>query len=192
MYRILFWVATVMAFSTIIFFALIITNGIVHLLLKMRIFKVDPTPIFIIIFVIYSTVIITESILIISIGARLLYVIRKRSQNVSNVKANPSTHEAPSQKPYIKIVGLVIGMVLSAFIQILSAVVSIFTSLYFGYLHIIDYFLQCFGVLVFAIFVLLLFNPLIQQTEEKGEKQMEIPQEKKEKEFHQVVEQIKV
>ena len=181
-----------MAFSSLIFLIPIVAAGFFNLLLKMSILIVDPTPFYIILFLVYFTVIMTETILFVSIGARLLHVIRKQSQNVSNVKTNLSTHSAPSQKPYIKIVGLVIGMVLSAFIQILAAIVSIFTTLYLGYLHFIDYFLQCFGVLVFAIFVLLLFNPLIQQMEEKNETKPldSSPHEKKEKEFHQVEEQI--
>nr|CAG4711181.1 unnamed protein product [Naegleria fowleri] len=192
-YNILFWtVSVITAIAATIFFALVIVNGIINLLLKMRILRVDPIPIYIVLFLIYVSVMMLETILFVSIGARLLHVVRKRSQNVSHAKTNQSTNLAQSlQRPYIKIVGLVIGMVLSAFIQILAAIVSIFTSLYVSYLHIIDYFLQCFGVLVFAIFVLLLYNPLILQMEEKDEKRMEA-QEMKGKEIHLEQNQTKV
>ncbi|KAF0982535.1 hypothetical protein FDP41_011465 [Naegleria fowleri] len=52
-------------------------------------------------------------------------------------------------------------MTMSGWIQLVAGVVSALTSLYASHLHMIDYFLQCFGILIFAIFVLLLFSPLL-------------------------------
>ncbi|KAG2392514.1 hypothetical protein C9374_011239 [Naegleria lovaniensis] len=194
-YKIIWWsVSVITAISATIFIALIIVNGVINLLLKMKILRTDVTPIYVILFLIFLGVMIMETVLFIAIGARLLHVVKKRSQNVSQAKSNQSSMNLAQslQRPYIKIVGLIIGMIVSAFIQILAAVVSIFTSLYAGYLHIIDYFLQCFGVLVFAIFVLLLYNPLILQYEAKNENQT-VPyqnQEMKEKEVHQIEQHI--
>ena len=54
-----------------------------------------------------------------------------------------------------------------------AAIVSIFTSLYFSDGKLLDYFLHCFSVLIFAVFVLLLYNPLLSEVYEKdvsGEK----------------------
>ncbi|KAG2392515.1 hypothetical protein C9374_011240 [Naegleria lovaniensis] len=158
-YTILWWFITITTLiSSIIFVGLVITLGVVNLLLKTQTIRVNAFPIYLVLFLIYIAIMLLESILFIALGVRLLMVVKKRSLNVSQVNTSMSR---TLQQPYYKIVGLIIGMLLSAFLQILAGAVSIATSLYVGYLHIIDYFLQCFGVLVFAIFVLLLYGPLL-------------------------------
>ena len=159
-YKILKWcIVLATGFTFIACLAIVIANGVINLLLRMKVAKIDPTAIYIILFLIYFFFMWFELVMFLAIGFRLLWIVRKRSLNVTQLKQSSAMKVL--QRPYNKIFGLIIGMVLSAFIQIIAALISIFTTLYAGNYHIIDYFLQAFGVFLFAVFVLLLYNPLL-------------------------------
>ncbi|KAG2392555.1 hypothetical protein C9374_011280 [Naegleria lovaniensis] len=138
----------------IIFIALTLTLTITDLLMKMSI-DFDVTSIYIVVFVVFIAVMTFQTVMFMFLGIRLLYVVKNQSLH--------SKQSTSKRTPCRKIIGLIIGMVLSAFLQILAGAVSFATTLYVPYLHIIDYFLQCFGIFIFAVFVLLLYGPLMSQ-----------------------------
>ncbi|KAG2393966.1 hypothetical protein C9374_003730 [Naegleria lovaniensis] len=108
---------------------------------------------------------IVQTVMFLGIGIKLIVLVRSHSLSITQMKKiNNSALKNVLQKPYAKIVGLLIGMTSSAWIQLVAGVVSALTSLFASDLHMIDYFLQCFGILIFAIFVLLLFNPLLEES----------------------------
>ncbi|KAG2375356.1 hypothetical protein C9374_009979 [Naegleria lovaniensis] len=133
-------------------------NAIMNLLVKMSLLsKSVSLPLQIVLFVIFFLICVLNLIVFICVSSRLLYVVKKTSRQVSNAKDEKSRN---SQRPFTKIVTLMLGMILSAFLQILSIICSFITSTFAGYLHVLDYFLQAFGVVLFVVFVLLLYNPL--------------------------------
>lgn len=156
----------------IVAICLILANSIISLLQRINSnLKIDNIPFFAVLFVIVMFMVIEQTITIVLFSGRLLYIVKTRSLNVSQVK--PTTKGEKVQrilsKPYNKIIGLVVGLLLSSYIQILAAIVSALTSLFDSRYHIIDYFLQGFGVLIFAIIVLFLFNPLLNASNESGD-----------------------
>ena len=146
--------------AAIILTAVIVVNATLNLLVKMSIIdKNAGVPLQIVLLIIYFFTSVCTLIVFAIVSARLVQVVNKTSKNISKAVSS-NQKKQKRQVPYAKIVGLMAGMILSSFLQILSAIISFLTSSFAGYLHILDYFCQAFGVLVFVVFVLLLYNPL--------------------------------
>ncbi|KAG2387146.1 hypothetical protein C9374_001478 [Naegleria lovaniensis] len=138
---------------------LVILNAIMNLLARMTLLNSSVVvPVQIILLVIYCVLSLMNLTVFCVISLRLLWYVRKTSRNVSAARDKESSKFMT--KPFTKICGLMLGMLLSSFLQIVSAIVSFFTSNYANYLHVLDYLLQALGVLVFAVFVMLLYIPL--------------------------------
>ena len=157
-YKGLKWTINIVSLlCAVIMSIMVILNSAIGLISKMQVANLNTLPIIVTIFLIFLATVIVETVLFLALGIRLLLVVRKNSLNISQAKDKISF----LQRPEVRISGLIIGMLVSAYIQVLAAVVSVFTTSYASYLHIFDYFLQAFGILVFAVFVLLLYNPLV-------------------------------
>ena len=116
---------------------LIILNAILNLLVKITLLnKTLAVPLQIVLLCIFFIVNVTNLIVFIAVSARLLFIVKKTSSNVSS----DTTKEKVSfmNRPFTKICGLMLGMILSAFIQIIAAIISFLTSTFAGYLHILD------------------------------------------------------
>lgn len=158
-YTIIFWfvmVVTVIAVTVQIILAIL--NGLINLLIKIQEIKFDVTPIYISLFIVYIAINITEIIIFLASGIRLIYVVRKNSLGASQVQ-HTNTLRSFMNRPYTKIVGLIIGILIFQLCAILSIIVSVFTSLLNDDLHIIDYFLHGLGVTLFSSFVLFCYAP---------------------------------
>jgi len=160
--------------SAFTLFLVVLTIVITNLVARLATTALSSTAllaIYLICFLVYFCIIVPQSIVLACAGVRVLWVIRARSQKTS---AQQQT------RPFPKIIGLIIGMSVSAFLQMAAAIISIFTSLYFSDGKLLDYFLHCFSVLIFAVFVLLLYNPLLSEVYDKdGEKKKLEMEEKK-------------
>ncbi|KAG2383411.1 hypothetical protein C9374_004082 [Naegleria lovaniensis] len=92
------------------------------------------------------------------ISIRLFYVVKTRRSSSSQVKHTHAIFRILNQ-PLTKIVGLLFGMILSALCFCLG-VLGLLVALADYNVLMVYYFFSDFGVLIFAIMVLMLYNPL--------------------------------
>ena len=164
-YGIVVTVNILTAIFAVIFLAIIVSLVIVELLVKLEIITFDQLSLYVACFVIYLVVMCAQACVLIGSGIRVLRVIRQRSSKATQVQEN-TTIKGVVQRPFTKIVGLIVGIVISCFLQILAGVISVFTSFWADDLHFLDYFFASLCVLSFSILVMLLYNPLLSESYE--------------------------
>ncbi|KAG2387883.1 hypothetical protein C9374_000733 [Naegleria lovaniensis] len=145
----------------------IVLNAILNLLVKMTLLnKALAVPFQIVLLCFYFIANVINLVTFTVVSTRLLHVVNKTSSHVSTTK-----EKVPfMNRPFTKIVGLMSGMILSAFLQIVAAIIGFLTSTFASHLHMLDYFLHSLGIVIFSVFVLLLYSPL---WNEKCEKEAE-------------------
>ena len=126
-------------------------------------FNVNVFPILIVIFLAFTIMISIESLMFIFVGVKLIIFVRKNS-----LKLGAQANANFLQRPETKIAGLIIGMLISAYFQLLAAIVGIMTTTFNSTFHFLDYSFQAGGILLFSIFVLLVYNPLVSFTAKDG------------------------
>ena len=149
-------------FFAAIFLVIVFALVIIQLLVKLKVITFDQFSLYLACFLVYLFVMLFQTAILIGTSVRVLRVIKERSLHTTQMGAT-SRLAGVVQRPFTKIVGLLVGIVLSCFLQILAGVVSVFTSFWANDLHFLDYFLEAFSVLVIAIIVLLLYNPLLNE-----------------------------
>ncbi|EFC46765.1 predicted protein [Naegleria gruberi] len=142
-------------FAVLIFLLAFVHVGVVLASKVATNFKANVIAILIVIFVIFAVTITIESIMFVFVGVRLILFVRKNSLGISQASSNFL------QRPEVKIGALIVGMLISAYFQLLASIVAIITTSFNPVLHVIDYSLQALGILLFSIFVLLVYNPLV-------------------------------
>lgn len=147
--------------ASIILGLVIVINATLNLLVKMSIIdKNAGIPLQVVLLIVYFLTSVLTLIVFSIVAIRLIGIVKKTSSNISSAVSPTQKKKQKKDVPYMKIVGLMFGMIISSFFQILSAIIGFLTSSFAGYLHILDYFCQAVGILIFVVFVLLLYNPL--------------------------------
>jgi len=152
-------------FFAAIFLVMVFALVIIQLLVRLKVITFDQFSLYLACFLVYLFVMLFQTCVLIGTSIRVLRIIKERSVRTTQMGAT-SRLAGVVQRPFTKIVGLLVGIVLSCFLQILAGVVSVFTSFWENDLHFLDYFLEAFSVLVIAIIVLLLYNPLLNEAYE--------------------------
>ena len=143
-----------------------------QLLNKLSIIKLNQTYIYIVTFVIYIPIAVYQTIVMLGAAIRVLFIIKQRSLNKSQVKDQSMLAKAV-QRPFNKIVALVLVVTFTSLLQIVSMAVGIIVSTLNPDAHVAEHFLQCLGVFVVAVVVLLLYNPLLNDAYETESKPIE-------------------
>jgi len=110
-------------------------------------------------FILFLITIIVSMSIFCFYGYKVIRTIQKRSLNVTQDTYKNRFYQL-MYNPIFKTVVLLISLTIASSIQILAAIMSIITSSIAHDYKIVDYFLNSFGVLFFAVVVLLLYNPL--------------------------------
>lgn len=147
------------AFITI---SLVIAIAVTNLLVKLNLLTTDQTPLYATSLLIYLVLVSMQSILFVYYGIQVMRTIHQRSLNLKQ-ETNRNAFINAIQKPFTKVLILTIAMCLSTFIQILSAIAAVISSSFSNDTITVSYFLNSFGILLFAVCVVLLYNPLFAQ-----------------------------
>ncbi|KAG2386767.1 hypothetical protein C9374_002511 [Naegleria lovaniensis] len=142
--------------------SIVIAIAATNLLVKLSVLVTDQIPLYATALLIYLILVSMQSILFVYFGIRVMRTIRQRSLNLKQ-ETNRNAFINAIQKPFIKVLILTMSMCLSTFIQILSAIASVLSSSFSGDTITISYFLNSFGILLFAVCVVMLYNPLFAQ-----------------------------
>ena len=142
--------------------AFILVICVTNFLVKIGYIANNQITLYVICFLIYVLMIFIQIMLFVYYGYRVMKTVRERSLNIKQEQSR-GVFVQTIQKPITKVVVLVLSLIGTTFIQVLAAVSAVLTSSYFGDANVIGYFLNSFGVLLFAICIILLYNPLFSQ-----------------------------
>ncbi|KAG2382285.1 hypothetical protein C9374_005487 [Naegleria lovaniensis] len=124
-----------------------------YLLGKFKLFSTDvQLYIYLVLFVIYTSQIILQTIAFNIVSFRVLRLMSKNS--------------AHSQKPFKQVIALQIGLTLGALIQVLATGSGAFMEQWV-YCKLIYYILNCLGIVIFTALLIPLFKPLFKGTVEE-------------------------
>ena len=140
--------------------AILLVVVFTQLLNNLKIIAISQVYIYIACLLIYIPLALYQTVVMIGAAIRVLHLIKQQSLGTSQVK-DPSKFSKMMQRPFNKIVTLVLVVTFSSLLQILSFIIGVIVSVLNPQAYVVEHFTQCLGVLIVAVMVLLLYNPLL-------------------------------
>ncbi|EFC46020.1 predicted protein [Naegleria gruberi] len=146
--------------SSLITLILVIMIAVTNFLVKIHAAQFNQTVLYVLTLVVFIIEVTIQTILYIYFGVRVLRTIKKRSLKLKQ-ESNRNAFVNSIQKPLTKTFVLLISMGISTVLQVLAAIASVLASSFSSDSNVVSYFLNSFGILLFAGCVVLMYNPLL-------------------------------